>query len=127
MGKLKTNPHNGLIRCKDYDNFMMYPSTFVTKLTTLSENVLGPELNSRNWLCKKFYFDYISLKVMNVYVSLHGDDFKELHSHAFELAKKIISTYICIRLKHHAKEENRRIKKHKIRSKLSKLILFSGE
>ena len=44
---LKTDPHNGLIRCKDYDNFMMYPSTFVTKLTTLSENVLGPELNSQ--------------------------------------------------------------------------------
>ena len=68
---------------------MMYPSTFVTKLTKLSENVLGPEVNSRNWLCKKFYFDYMSLKIMNVYVSLHGDDFNVLHTRAFELAKKL--------------------------------------
>ena len=55
------------------------------------------------------------------------DDLKSLHEHAFELIKCVISTYIVIRLKHFAKEENDRIKKTRLRAKLSKLIIFHGQ
>ena len=46
---------------------------------------------------------------------------------AFELIKSVIATYIVIRLKHFAKEENDCIKKTRSRAKLSKLIIFHGQ
>ena len=63
-----------------------------------------------------------------VSTSLKSDELKNLHEHTFELVKTLITTYVVLQLKHHMKEGNERIKKKKrIRSKLSKLIIFKGQ
>ena len=49
------------------------------------------------------------------FLGLNSDpDLRTLHEHAFELIKSVISTFIVIRLKHFAKQENDRIKKNKV-------------
>ena len=70
--------------------------------------------------------DYVCMKIVRTYVSMKSDQLN-CHENAFELVKKIISTYVVLRLKHHMKEENERIKKKRIRSRLSKLIIFKGQ
>ena len=124
---LKTEQREGLIKCKDYENYMFYPSNIVTKVTCIAEKIVEPTLQSRDWLCKKYYFDYVTMKVLRTYVSISFDDLKSLHEHAFEQIKSVIATYIVIRLKHFAKEENDCIKKTRSRAKLSKLIIFHGQ
>ena len=64
---------------------------------------------------------------MNTFASFHGEIFKTMHNHSYELAKQIVSVYVCIRLKDHAKLENEAIKKVRIRSKLNKLTLQKGQ
>ena len=44
------------------------------------------------------FFDYITIKIMNTFVSFHGEIFKTMHNHSDELAKQIVSVYVCIRL-----------------------------
>ena len=56
-----------------------------------------------------------------------GKDLRTLHENAFELIKSDISTYIVIWLKPFAKQENDRLKKTRLRAKLSKLIIFHGQ
>ena len=90
---------------------MCYPSNHVTKVTGIAEQVVEPTLQSRDRLCKKYYFDYMSMKVLRTYVSISFKDIKTLHEHAIEVIKSVISTYIVIRPKHFAKQENDRIKK----------------
>ena len=124
---LKSEPYDGLTRHRDFENYMYYPSNFVTRVTSLCEKVLQPELDSKNWLSKKYYFDYMLVKVTNAYVCLHGNELVNMHGHSFEMIKRIISMYTCIRLKHFAREENRRLKKNKLRAKLSKIVLFNGQ
>ena len=117
-----------MTRHRDFENYnMYYPSNFVTRVTSLCEKVLQPELDSKNWLSKKYYFDYMLVKVTNAYVCLHGNELVNMHGHSFEMIKRIISMYTCIRLKHFAREENRRLKKNKLRAKLSKIVLFNGQ
>ena len=127
LSLLKTEQRDGLIKCKDYENYMCYPSNLVTKVTGIAEKIVEPTLQSRDWLCKKYYFDYIAMKVLRTYVSICYKDLRKLHEHAFELIKSVISTYIVIRFKHFAKQENGRIKKTRLRAKLSKLIIFHGQ
>ena len=122
---LKSEPYDGLTRHKDFENYLYYPSNFVTRVTSLCEKVLQPELDSKNLFCKKYYFDYMLVKITNV--CLHGNELANMHGHSFEMIKRIISMYTCIRLKHFAREENRRLKKNKLRAKLSKIVLFNGQ
>ena len=110
---MNTEPKNGLIKCKDLENYMFYPSNFVTCVTTICEKILQPTLESRAWLGKKFFFDYVCMKIVRSYVSMKSDQLN-CHEHAFELVKKIISTYVVLRLKHHMKEENERIKRNEL-------------
>ena len=109
---LNTEPHDGLIKCKDFENHMFYPSNFVTCVTTICEKIIQPTVESKVWLCKKFFLDYLNLKILRTYVSLKSEELKNLHEHAFELVKSLITTYVVLRLKHHMKEENERIKKN---------------
>ena len=55
---------------------MSYPTSFVTKITVICEKVLQPELDNKNWFCKKYLFDYITFKIINTFVS-----FKTMHSY----------------------------------------------
>ena len=86
---------------------MCYPRNLVT----IAEKIVEPTLQSRDWLCKKYYFDNMAMKVLRTYVSISFKDLRTLHEHAFQLIKSVISTYIVIRLKHFAKQENDRIDK----------------
>ena len=98
---------------------MCYSSNHVTKVTGIAEQVFEPTLQSRDRLCKKYYFDYMSMKVLRTYVSISFKDIKTLHEHAIEVIKSVISTYIVIRPKHFAKQENDRpYQKTRLRAKL---------
>ena len=64
---------------------------------------------------------------MNTFVSLHGEIFKAMHNHPYEIVSaQIVSAYVCICLKYHAKLENEAIKKDRIRSKLNNLTKQKG-
>ena len=49
------------------------------------------------------------------------------HEHSVEVVSKIATTFISIRLKHFAKQENERIKRSRLRKKLSKLVLLNNQ
>ena len=126
VASLRTEKEAGLISTFDTGNFMIYPSQFVKKIAEISERILSVE-NNRDWLVKKYYFDYIVIKASNSFVSTHGHLFKVLDNHGYNLMKYIMECYISIRLKSHARQKNVEIKRNRIRSKMSKLILFNHQ
>lgn len=100
-----------LTKTRDFGNFLTYPSPFVLKITETSEKIIEIELKEKNWLTKKYYVDYLILKIITNFVSVHGNCFKTMDNHAYELTKQVISCYTCIRMKHHAKLLNENLKK----------------
>ena len=105
---------------------MFYPSNFVICVTTICEKMIQPTVESKVWLCKNFFLDYMCMSILRSYVSLKSDELKNLHEHTFELVKTLITTYIVLQLKHHMKEGNERIKKN--RSGLNcQSLLFSKD
>ena len=56
--------------------------------------------------------------------SIHID---QMYVHSVEVVSKIATTFISIRLKHFAKQENERIKRNRLRKKLSKLVHFNNQ
>ena len=123
---LKSEKHPGLIECRDISEKMTYPSEFVKKLVHVCETVLSQELE-KNWMGKKYFFDYVSLKICNSFVSLHDCMIKLLDNHGLDLMKKFVSCYCSIRFKSHAKLQNDLLKKKRLRAKLSKMILFNHQ
>ena len=81
------------------------------KITETSEKIIEIELKEKNWLTKKYSFDYLILKIITNFVSVHGNGFKTMDNHAYELTKQVISCYTCIHMKHHAKLLNENLKK----------------
>ena len=69
------------------------------KITETSEKIIEIELKEKNWLTKKYNFDYLILQIITNFVSVH------------ELTKQVISCYTCIYMKHHAKLQNDILKK----------------
>ena len=59
----------------------------------------------------KYFFDYICVKVTTYFFNMHDDIVKELDEHGVNLIKKICSCYTSIRLKHHARLQNQKLKK----------------
>ena len=110
----KQNPKTATPETEQHD-----PRNLQTSATTVTEQT-G---HSNNF---NLDHDYVCMKIVRTYVSMKSDQLN-CHENAFELVKKIISTYVVLRLKHHMKEENERIKKKRIRSRLSKLIIFKGQ
>ena len=84
------------------------------------------ETLKENWL-KKFFFDYCNIKICNGFVSLYGNIFKSMDNHSYELMKVIVSCFLSIRFKSHARLINERIKKQNLRSKLMKIILHNHQ
>jgi len=70
----------------------------VLKITETSEKIIEIELKEKNWLTKKYYVDYLILKIITNFVSVHGNCFKTMDNHAYELTKQVISCYTCIRV-----------------------------
>ena len=75
----------------------------------------------------KYFFDYICVKVTTYFFNMHDDIVKELDEHGVNLIKKICSCYTSIRLKHHARLQNQKLKKTKMRTKLNKMILHTHQ
>lgn len=123
----KPTDSSNLISVKDYGNFMVYPSTFVKKICEIAEKTILIEIENGNWLGKKYFFDFICLKIVNICMNLHQSLLQSLDEHGYDLMKKIVSIYSCLRLKRHAKLENQKIKKKRLRAKLSKIILQIGQ
>lgn len=119
--------NNSLTKIRDFGNLLMYPSDFVKKISEISEKILKVELSGNSWLSKKYFFDFIVMKICNSFVSFHGDILKTMDNHCYELTKKIVSCYVTIRLKYHAKSYNDKHKKTRLRSKLSKIILHNNQ
>ena len=67
---MKTEQHEGSTKCKDYESYLSYPSNLVTKVTSIAEQIVTPTLQSRDWLCKEYYFDYMSMKVLRACLSI---------------------------------------------------------
>ena len=118
----------GLISIRQMDEKprLIYPSEFVVKVVKFAENVLNCELKKENWL-KKFFFDYCNIKICNGFVSLYGNIFKSMDNHSYELMKVIVSCFLSIRFKSHARLINERIRKQNLRSKLMKIILHNHQ
>ena len=102
------------------------PSLFVKKIAVTCEKVLSTELEN-NWLSKKYYFDFVQILICNSFVSLHSEMFRNLDCHSYELLKKIVACYVSIRFKSFAKKKNEELKKKRLRSKLSRMIIFSHQ
>ena len=78
-----------------------------------------------NHLSKMFSFDKIVLKVLSDFVNLHSSTFSKLDAHGYEVSQDLISS-LCIRLKYHAKLENRQFRKNYLRSKLNRLTIVQN-
>ena len=55
------------------------------------------------------------------------DENDSIGDHRIDLMKRIITRYCQIRMKHAAKSKNDELIEKKVRHKLSKLIIFSGQ
>ena len=51
------------------------------------------------------------MKIVRTYVSIKSDQLNR-HEHAFELVKKIVSTYVVLRLKHHRRKKTKGLKRN---------------
>ena len=62
---------------------------------------------------------YLILSIFTTYFfNMHDDIVKELDEHGVNLIKKIFSCYTSIRLKHHARLQNQKLKKNKNEDKI---------
>ena len=89
---------------------MFYPSEFVVKVLLIAEQVLTIKLE-KNWLSTKYYFDFVKVKILNTFVQLYGAMLKDLYEHCYEIFKALVSSYVSIRFKSHARRKNELIKK----------------
>ena len=112
--------------CLDLHICKEKPSDFVVKIVQFAEKVINVELKKDNWL-QKYFFDMCNMKVCNNFVSLYGDIFKSMDNHSYELMKTIVTCYLSIRFKSHARLMNEKIKKKSLRSKLMKIILHNHQ
>ena len=121
---LSRDKNDCLISLREMDDTtrLFYPSEFVIKILKVAENILIVELE-KNWLQKRYFFDFVQIKVCNAIVSLYGNLFKTMDNHAYENVKIIVTCYVTIRFKSHAKLKNERIKKKRLRTRLNKLII----
>ena len=104
----------------------MHVSLEVYNILKVCENVLKEELKE-GWTTKKFISDLIRVKTQNIVLDRYPEVINFFHEHSVEVVSKIAATFISIRLKHFAKEENERIKRNRLRKKLSKLVHFNNQ
>lgn len=125
--RAKSPTKQNFIGVKDYGpenvRFLTYPSNLVTQISETCEKVILYEIENGNWLTKKFFLDFLTIKIIRVLVDIHKDIYSKLDDHGYELVKKIIICYCCIRLKHHAHLVNEKLKKSGLRTLLSKTVI----
>ena len=79
--------------------------------TETCEKVILYEIENGNWLTKKFFLDFLTIKHLI-----------KARWPWIWTCKKIIICYCCIRLKHHAHLVNEKLKKSGLRTLLSKTM-----
>ena len=77
---------------------LAYASPLVVKALKVAESVLRSELE-KYWLEKKYFFDFVCIKICNKFVSIHSGLFRNMDSHCYELLKRIRNIYVFIRFK----------------------------
>ena len=65
---------------------LVFPSRFVFKALCIAESVLRCELE-KDWLGKKYFFDYVNIKICNSFVSIHSI-MKKMDNHCYDLLKE---------------------------------------
>lgn len=111
-----------LIKLKDYGNLMTYPSQLVCKVIEFSEQIIVKEIRTTNWLSKPFFFDFLCVKIVKSYMESNKIVLLDCN-HNYELYKKIVACYTSIKLKHHIKLENEKMKKKRLRNKLCRAVI----
>ena len=88
---LKGDPRQGgLISTRQFDSApqgLVFPSRFVFKALCIAESVLRCELE-KDWLGKKYFFDYVNIKICNSFVSIHSIIMKKMDNHCYDLLKE---------------------------------------
>ena len=51
--------------------FLTYPSNLVTQISETCEKVILNEIENGNWLTKKFFLDFLTIKIIRVLVEKH--------------------------------------------------------
>ena len=116
---------NSLVSTKD-NGGLLHVSSQVYNILKVCENVLKEELKE-GWTTKKYISDLIRVKTQNIVLDRYPEVINFFHEHSVEVVSKIATTFISIRLKHFAKQENERIKRNRLRKKLSKLVHFNNQ
>ena len=116
---------NSLVSTKD-NGGLLHVSSQVYNILKVCENVLKEELKE-GWTTKKYISDLIRVKTQNIVLDRYPEVINFFHEHSVEVVSKIATTFISIRLKHFAKQENERIKQNRLRKKLSKLVHFNNQ
>ena len=94
----------------------------VNKVLKTCESVITEELQGE-WKSKKYIGDLIRVKPQNVVFDMHPEVTNIFHEHI----SKLSACYTSIHLKHFSKLENEKIKKNRLRKKLSKFVHFSNQ
>ena len=87
---LTGNQKKGLIFTREYHSEqknLVYPSKFAHRVLCVAESVLRSELK-KNWLGKKYFFDYVNIKIVNTFISLHSVMLKTMDNHCYDLLKE---------------------------------------
>ena len=117
-----------LTNCKEYKkDSLVYPSETLVKITTICEKIICAELESKtkSWMTKKYFLDYLIMKIQaNVVNSSLMADFD---LHGYDVVKKISTLYCSLRLHHHVKTENEKLKRNRLRNKLTKVVQFKHQ
>ena len=101
---------------------MTYPSNFVLKVIEVSEKIIGQEVKTNNWLSKPYFFDFVCVKIVISFME-RTDLFILNCNHNYDLYRKIVSCYASIKLKHHSKLENEKLKKKRLRNRLCRTVI----
>ena len=124
VGSQPTDSVN-LIVLKDYGNFMCYPTKSAKDLFILADKIIDMEVKASNWLTDKYFFDKLCLKIVQCLIEKSILSLK--CNHQYSLFMKLVSCYSAIKLKHHSKLENERLKKMRVRNKLTRYVINTHE
>ena len=124
LKSLKVEPCDSmpLINLRDYGKKLIYPSSFVTKIMVLAEQIICIELYN-NILSTKFKFDQIVMRVVSDFIQHHSNIMQQLDEHGYDLCKNLVSLFACICFKHHAKMTNLDFKQNNLRGKLNRVCI----
>ena len=76
-----------------------YPSNLVTQISETCEKVILYEIENGNWLTKKIFLDFLTIKIIRVLVDIHKNIYSKLDDHGYELVKKNIIYESCVLLR----------------------------